>query len=701
MSELPQLREELEFHAGTPSENGHPTWLISDPVRNKFFQIDQKTFEVLSRWHMGSALKIAQSVSHATVYNISEEFVTLVIEFLSQHQLIKITTAEGRAKLFRIKNGMKQSFFMWLIHHYLFFRIPLIRPNAFLDKTMRFVEPLYSSTVLYGLIACLTIGLFMLNQQWDIFRTSFNDMFSLKGFVYFFIALSLSKIGHELGHAYTAKRYGCRIPTMGVAFLVMWPMLYTDTNETWKLRSLKERRNVALAGMTVELSLAILATLAWSFMGSGALRDMMLVLATTTWISSLLINISPFMRFDGYYLLSDWLNVPNLHNRSFALTRWWLREVLFDLKHPKPEAFNQTKTIFLIGFGFFVWIYRLLLFLGIAVLVYHFFIKAVGIILFLVEIVYFVGKPIWSELRIWLALKNKIVSTRRSLYTGLAFICLLAFCVIPWSTTVVAPALFEAQDHVTIYTKQEGRLVSINKKEGDLVQVGDVLFRFENPDLTLKLKSLKAKRQNLDYAKNAAFYSEDFRQQNDTTFAEIAKVDAEIDILKEQQESLNIIAKQNGVFSDLEKGLSLGQWVGPDQRLAATFNQDKAQIIAYIQEEDIERVKQKANCQFYSNEPDLFKTEKCQIDFIEHVASPILNEHALASPYGGMLKVREAEGLLYPEKAVYKAHLSINGEDKLPERQVVGSVNIDAESKSLAFSLWYLMSVVLNKEMTW
>jgi len=701
MSDLPQLREELEFHSGPATETGQPTWLINDPVRNSYFQIDQQTFEALSRWHLGSAENIAIAVTKETIFDITEEFLTLVVTFLEQQQLVRIDGEEGRSKLLNMKKAKKQSWYMWLIHHYLFFRVPLIQPDKFLEKTLNFIQPFYSQVVGYILGIALVVGLFMLNQQWDVFKASFVDMLSIQGLIYFFFALGISKIGHELGHAYTAKRYGCRIPTMGVAFLVMWPMLYTDTNETWKLKSLKERRNVALAGMAVELALAILATAAWSFISPGALRDMTLVLATTTWVTSLLINISPFMRFDGYYLLSDWLNVPNLHARSFALTRWWLREVLFDLKLPLPEKFSRQKSTFLIAFGFFIWLYRLVLFLGIAVLVYHFFIKIIGIILFVVEIVYFIAKPIWSEVKVWLQLKDKILQTRRIKWTVTALIFLIFLFVLPWSSTIKVPALVEAKEHVTLYAKQEGKLLSISKIEGELVAKGDVLFTFENLDFESQLKTLEVKKKRLDFEKNAAFYSKDLRQQNDTVFAEVAKLDTEMDILRDKKEKLNIIAQRSGVFRDLEAGLSIGQWIGPNQRLAAILNQNNVQITAYIMETDIERLNEGATCMFYSNEPDLLEIETCKIDFIEKVASTTLNEPALSSLHGGQITVREVDNVLYPEKAIYKAHITVSTLKKTHLRQIVGTVHISGEKHSLFSSLWKVIASILHQEMTW
>ena len=139
------------------------------------------------------------------------------------------------------------------------------------------------------------------------------------------------------------------------------------------------------AGILVELAIAAWATLAWTLLPDGPLRGSMLLVATTTWVSTLLVNASPFMRFDGYFLLSDMIGVPNLHERSFALAKQLLRKALFGYEDPDPEPGlgQKTKRAMMI-FAVATWTYRLVLFLGIAVVVYNLFFKHLGIFRFAV-----------------------------------------------------------------------------------------------------------------------------------------------------------------------------------------------------------------------------------------------------------------------------------------------------------------------------
>lgn len=118
---------------------------------------------------------------------------------------------------------------------------------------------------------------------------------------------------------------------------MLWPMLYTDTSESWRLRSPRHRLAISSAGISVEMALAGLSTLAWALLSDGPLRQAMLYLATTGWVLSLALNASPFMRFDGYFIASDLLDFPNLHERSGAIARAWLRRKLLGWKEPDPE----------------------------------------------------------------------------------------------------------------------------------------------------------------------------------------------------------------------------------------------------------------------------------------------------------------------------------------------------------------------------
>ena len=375
---LPVLRHDLHLAEGPVALDGSPSWIIVDHLRNKYFSIGWTAFQLLSRWSVGKASLLIQEIRQETTLDLKEEDIEKLISFLYVNSLTLNPVSGTSNDYLEQYLASKPNILIWLIHNYLFIKIPLVKPTAFLRKTLIYVEPLFSVTTLVLVLSIGLVGLYIVGRQWDEFSSTFLYFFNLQGLVFYFISLTFIKILHEFSHAYTATRYGCKVPTMGIALLVMFPILYTDTSDTWRVKSAKKRVHVGAAGMCVELYIACIATFSWGFLPDGTLKSAAFILATTSWILSLAINTNVFMRFDGYYILSDLLGIQNLQKRSFDIGKWKLTEVLFNLKLRPPEALPVSMLRKLYLYAWSVWVYRFFLFIGIALLVYFFFFNYLG-----------------------------------------------------------------------------------------------------------------------------------------------------------------------------------------------------------------------------------------------------------------------------------------------------------------------------------
>src|SRR5204863_9242324 len=141
---------------------------------------------------------------------------------------------------------------------------------------------------------------------------------------------------------------------------------------------------IALAGIWIETYIAIIAALIWTNSHDPTVKTIAYIVVAVNWVASLLINVSPFMRFDGYYVLADFLKMPNLQPRAFALARWQIRKWLFGWSISPPEKFSRSFHRLLVIYSILTWLYRFTIYVSIAVLVYHFFVKMLGIILFII-----------------------------------------------------------------------------------------------------------------------------------------------------------------------------------------------------------------------------------------------------------------------------------------------------------------------------
>ena len=507
---LPVLRDDLQILSGTPTAEGVPTWNILDPVRQQYFQIGWSAFQLLSQWHLRSATRLIDVVSRTTTVKVTQCDVMELIQFLYRHNLTRDAPVGGGQGFFAQAEQAKQHWLLKLLHNYLFFRIPLLNPDRFLKRTLPLVVPLFTKTALICVVLLGVIGCIGIVRQWESFANTFLYFFSPQGLTAYVLGLIAIKVLHELGHAYTAARYGCQVQTMGIGFLIMVPVLYTDTTDSWKLTSRKQRAAIAAAGTVVELSIAMLATFLWHLCPEGVLKSVLFVLATTSWIMGLFINLNPLLRFDGYYVLSDWLGVPNLQSRAFAFGKWKLREWLFGWGDAAPEELPQSRQRILTGYAWATWVYRAIMFLGIAILVYYFFFKVLGLFLFLVEIGWFLAWPVYEEVQVWWKRREEVITSWRGRLVGAVVMVILILGLIPLDRMVSIPAVLEARERATIFSPVPARIIEVIIQEGDRVEQGDMLVILEAPNLEQKIRMLGQRIAALEmHLQREAAYQED------------------------------------------------------------------------------------------------------------------------------------------------------------------------------------------------
>lgn len=694
---LPPLRADLELLPGPAAPDGSPTWLIHDQARNRYFSIGVIAFYLLTHWGRGTPAAVREAVRETSVHDPSVEQILEFFKFLQMNALILAEGDAARSYLGRIAEGARFKLSK-LGHNYLFFRIPLVRPDRFLAATLPLVRWMGSAWFRWLVVATGALGLVLVIRQWDSFVTTFPYLFSWQGMAFFFVTLTAVKILHELGHGYVAKAHGCTVPTMGLAFMVLYPVLYTDTTAAWRLVRRRHRLRIAYAGIVVELALAAIATLLWSFVPDGPFRTALFMTATVTWISTLLVNLNPFMRFDGYYLLGDATGVQNLQPRGFALGRWWLRKTVLGARDPAPEELPARMRAWMIAYAYATWIYRFFLFLGIALLVYHFFIKAIGILLMVVELYYFIAKPILRELKVWVDRRHDIGVTPNLIGSVAVLAVLAGLAFVPWNTRITVPAVMEAQEYTTLFPPQAARLVDVRVAEGDAVTRGQVLFSLTAPDLAFELESTGqeiALLQHQILRRSAGGQALDqvrvLEQQLATALSRYRGTEALL-------ARLTVTAPMDGVVIDLGSDLHPGRWLSVADALALVVEPGWTVIRGYAAAEDLPRMQDGASARFVPDDPGR-PVVAATVTTVETVNAARLTVPMLASTVGGPIPVREdAEGALVPEQAIYRVTLEPETGPEAPDQVIRGQVHIDGAARSVADRVWRAVAAVLIRE---
>ncbi len=693
---LPPLRQDLALYPGDAEPDGSPTWTLHDPAANRFYRLGWAAYEILSRWHLGSPEQVARAVSGQTTLQTDAEEVLDLAGMLQRSHLFEARSAGDSRRLLQVHAAGQQHWAKWLLEHYLFFRIPLWRPQRLLQALAPWVGWAYCRGFRLLLAVLLAAGLFLVSRQWDTFVHSFAAFDHWSGYLGLGLALTFSKVLHEFGHALTATRQGCKVPTMGVAFLVTWPVLYTDVNEAWKLPSRRQRLAIAGAGIATELALAVLATFAWSFLPEGMLKAAAFMLATSTWLITLAINASPFMRFDGYFLLCDWLGIDNLHARSFAFGRWWLRERLFALGAPAPEAVAPGRRRFLVAFAYTTWIYRLSLFLGIALLVYHFFFKALGIFLLLVELGWFIARPVAQEVQAWWQLRKDLMKHFRTLVTLALFLGLAALFVLPLQTTVQAPAMLTLAQRQAIHAPVAGVLLAL-PTPGQGVRQGEALFRLRSPDIDFQLAHARLGEQPLRLQQERQSLDETLRREGGVISRRHAEAAGSIQAWSRERDRLDIDAPLAGVVLEVNDELNVGGWVATDEWLAFVGRPQGVRVEAYVDEADLERLRLDAPARFLPEAPE-WPVFHCRVAAIDRNNVDVLEHPALAVPHGGTLAVKGSRDALVPAGSLFRVRLDRCDPAAAPPRELRGTLRIDAQRASLASRWWRAAMAVWLRE---
>ena len=697
---LPILRDDLEIVPTAAQANGAPAWVIYDSAANRYFEIGRELLDMLTVWRAGSVDQLVRRVRTEFGRDVSKEDVGEAIHFLISNALVRdIPGNDFKAMALRMEAD-KKSWLSTIMHSYLFFRIPLFRPDRFLRKSWWMVRPLFTRTAVWIYVLMGLAGLYLVSRQWEQFTGTFQYMLSWQGAAFYGASLVIVKSLHELGHAYMSVRYKLRVPTIGIAFMVLMPVLYTDTSGAWRLRSRRQRLMIDGAGIFVELALAAVATLLWVFLPDGGLRLCVFAVATTSWVTSLAVNLNPLMRFDGYYILSDTLGFQNLQNRGFEMARWRLRELLFKIGEPVPEKLSPRMGRLIVVHAWATWIYRFFLFLGIALLVYTFFIKIIGIILFVVEILWFILLPVWREMQKWWAMKGKIMSSSRFWITASLASAIGVLAVIPWSTQISIPSLMTVQQEQSLFAPLPARISQMNLENGAKVLEGEVLLQLSAPKLLQDLQLAEERKALLENRIDRTGSDDRDRASLIVLTNELESTREEIDGLIRIREQLTVRAPFDGLIADMDPELHVGLWVNPKTPLAALLAGNSPRIKGYVGEDNVFRFNRGTFARFVPDNPELPIVDT-RVASIAVASSEQLDEPYLALPFGGSIAVEEKrKEELRPLDAAYAVALEPvdTSTVSLPQTAIRGVALIEGRPRSFYSRIKRQVMKVLVRE---
>ena len=363
-------------------------------------------------------------------------------------------------------------------------RLPILDPDRFLDRTVGLVRPLFTVWGFLAWAALVVAGLVLMVLNWSAITENFGDrVLAAENLLLLALAYPVLKAAHELGHAYATKIWGGEVHEIGVMFLIFMPVPYVDASASAAFASKWRRAVVGGAGIMVELATASLALIFWLTAEPGLARAFAFNLMMIGGVSTLMFNGNPLLRFDGYFVFSDLIEVPGLGQRSNRYFWYLVQRYLLRIKDAQSPVRARGERKWLLGYSVAAFVYRLFISVAIALFVASKFF-VIGILLAIWALSNTFLKPVWSGLK-FLATTPRLRGRRRGVVTGLSglaalLVGLVAFLPLPYATVATGVVWLDQGAFVRVGT--EG---FVTEAPAEMIEVtgGAPLFTLEAPTL--------------------------------------------------------------------------------------------------------------------------------------------------------------------------------------------------------------------------
>lgn len=500
-------RPDLVFEAGM--YQAQPCWIVKDPISLKYYRLPAPEYYVLTslngRLSLHELKEALQQEFPAQAYKLSELH-QLIASFQQQGMLLTPGAGQGQVLLERRQKERRQKA-IHLFASALSLKFPGVDPDDFLTRTYPWVRWLFSRTMtVVFVLLMLSAGLLVLSDLAGFFRKlpEFQSFFSGPNLLLLGALLILSKTVHELGHAFVCKHFGGQCHEIGVMLLVLMPTLFCNTSDSWTMRNKWKRIAIGGAGMYVELILASICTWIWWFTQPSWLHYVCLNIMFLSSVSTILFNGNPLLRYDAYYMLSDFLEIPNLSQKSRAAMLDLCRRFFLAMPATPSRMVPQQNRIWFTFYSIASFLYRWFVVFSILWFLSQWFkpygLEVIGHLLIGFSVMGMFAMPGWQLIKYFgHPARRRQVQRGRLLLSATGVVAALLFFVgVPLPRSVISPCLIQPQDGVRIYVKTPARILDNPVAAGQFVQADQEILKMDNIELRLDILNLQGEQQRLE-----------------------------------------------------------------------------------------------------------------------------------------------------------------------------------------------------------
>jgi len=359
-----KLRTRMDLVISEQRYEGRLCHVVKDPVSLKYYRFNQQEYYVFEKLNGTNTLEEIRkdferrfAPDRLTLEDLEGFARQLVTAGLVQHE-----SPNAARELFEKRRKQRRTKRIATISNILYIKIPVFDPDRLLSRMIRYTRWIFTHTFLWLSVALmLSAGLFVLFHYKTFYDKlpAYQEFFAFRTLLYMWIALGVVKVIHEFGHGLSCKAFGGESHEMGFLFMCFSPALYCNVTDSWTVADKWKRIIISFAGIWVELIIASIATFVWWYSPHWPfVNNVAMCLMVLCSVSTFVFNANPLMRFDGYYIMADWLEVPNLRERSNRFLSHLVQDKCLGIEvHPEAYMAPSRKWLF-VGYAITSFLYR-------------------------------------------------------------------------------------------------------------------------------------------------------------------------------------------------------------------------------------------------------------------------------------------------------------------------------------------------------
>jgi putative peptide zinc metalloprotease protein len=577
----PSVRIRKQYFRG---ERWH---VVHDPFTNNFYRFSPEAHDFISRLDGRRTVEEIwrDCLGRGQARAPGQGEVIQMLAQLYAANLIGSDVPPDTARLYERQQKQKQRDLRSQLLNIFFLRLPLWDPDPFLRRALPVVGKLFSPAGAVAWLVVVGTGLATVLGEWGRVRDQSQGILDPGNLLPLYLAFAFTKLVHEFGHAFACRRYGGEVHAMGVTLLVFTPVPFVDATAAWAFRERRKRVLVGLAGMIPELFLAGLAAIVWARTGTGFVSGIAYNIMFVASVSTVIFNANPLLRFDGYYILSDLTDTPNLQQRAAGQCVHLIETHLFGGRNSTSPAHSPREAWLLALFGVASWAYRLFVTWTLILLVAD---KYFGLGL-IAAAVAFVGSfvaPVIGAVR-YLAREPRLEQVRRRAVTvavAAAAGVVLLLAAVPFPHRFRAPGVLRAQNHTKVIAAVAGYLDAPPLPSRTVVRTGDPLLRLVNPELDFEIAAAAAEREQT--------LAQERQMESETPAGieparrRLEEVEERLAKLRADQAALEFRSSQAGVWIAPRAGDYPGMWVPRGAEVGELVDEGAFEFYAVVPQDE-------------------------------------------------------------------------------------------------------------------